>query len=413
MVPDDYERVSVDTDTDTWVQNADQAIGIPGVNIVGGVMSAPGLGHVNNIGSGIWDMASGEADLQAGMVSILASVTDLGLQAAGLASDPLGTLVGWGLDILIGLVQPLEELIHMVSGDPGAMRNTATIWGRVAEAEVKLSQALVDTLEPMADWTTADGLKCRGMIDDLAASIFQLAKTGNGLQTVLQTAQALAELIKGAIKWLLSQLIKYFIMVVAPQLAASIATFGATAASAIGLAVAETATTTIQATRFTTRIMQAFSELAQAFRGFARNALPGMVIGSLQGSGASLPDGPGSTGGGSDTAGSGNGGTIDPDVIEEVAPTLAKIAEDASGVAEVVDTTASDELTWGICGLAEWVTEYEEKAAELKEHTNTASQTLNTFSSQVTGAAQDWRTTDEDLASAFSGLESDLEAAGE
>lgn len=73
---DGYERISVDTDTDNWVKNADQAI--PGSHIrpVNAVMSVPRLSHANNIGSGIWGMASGDMDLEAGVTQILASVAD-------------------------------------------------------------------------------------------------------------------------------------------------------------------------------------------------------------------------------------------------------------------------------------------------------------------------------------------------
>ncbi|WP_026924343.1 hypothetical protein [Glycomyces arizonensis] len=408
---DGYERISVDTDTGNWVKNVDRAIPGSDINVVNGLMSAPGLSHLNNIGSGIWDMASGEMDLEAGVTQIVATVADLGFQTAGLAADPLGTLIGWGLDILIGLIQPLEDLIHMVSGDPGAMRDTAAVWGRVAEADADLSQALAGTLTPMAEWTTADGVACRGRIDDLAASVFQLAKCANGLQTVLQAAQALAELIKGAVKWLLSQLVKYFVMVVAPQVAASIVTLGASLASAIGLAAVQTSYAILKATKFTTRITMAFGELAQAFAAFAKEALPGMVVGSLQGSGASLPDGPATSGGGP-AAGPGDGGAVDPEVIREASPTVTKIAEDAAGVADVVSTTAADEMTWGLCGVAGWVGQYDEKVQELQGLASAASATLNAFASNMRAAADDWQSADDEIATAFNDLDGDLASTG-
>ena len=40
----------------------------------------------------------------------------------GLAMDPLGWLVGQGLNFLISVVQPLEDAIHFVSGDGPALQ---------------------------------------------------------------------------------------------------------------------------------------------------------------------------------------------------------------------------------------------------------------------------------------------------
>lgn len=390
-----YDRVDVDAD----VGGSDPWLGV--FDFGGAVTAVPGIGHAVNAGSAIWDMGTGESSLEQGGTQILASVADLGLQGSSLASDPLGTLISWGLDILIGLIQPLEDALEWVSGSPGDMRDMATIWGRVREADVKLSEALAETLTPLSEWTTGDGSAAKGRIDDLAASVFALAKSANGLEQVLSWAQALAEIIKEAIKWLISELLRFFLIVVFPKVAAATVTFGATLASGLGLAVAESARVTMRATTFINRVKQAFAVLKDAFATFLKETLLPVAISSLQNSGSSM--GPDAVTGDAPTA-DGGGGAISISALREVAPILELISEDTSGVAEVVSTAASEDLTWGICGLF-FANDYNEKVQELNSLTSAASSTLHTFSENVTSAADDWDGADEELAAVFDGLD--------
>lgn len=390
-----YERVDVDTD----VGGSDPLLGV--FDLGGAASAVPVLGHTINSGSAIWDMCTGESTLQEGGAQILSSVVDLGMQANSLASDPLGTLISWGLDFLVGLIQPLEDALEWVSGSPDQMRDAATIWGRVSEADVKLSEALAETLTPLAEWTTSDGETAKGRIDDLAASIFGLAKSAGGLESVLSWAQALAEIIKEAIKWLISELLRFFLIVVFPKVAAAVATFGASLASAVGLAVAESARVTMRATTFINRVKQAFAVLKDVFAKFLSEALPGIAISSLQNSVSSLGNG-GVEGDAPETGG--GGGAISISALREVAPTMEMISEDTSGVADVVSTAASDDLTWGICGLF-FANDYNAKVQELDSLTSSASGTLHTFSENLTTAADDWNGADEELAAVFDSLD--------
>ncbi|QSB05156.1 hypothetical protein [Natronoglycomyces albus] len=392
-----YERVEVDTD----VGGGDPLLGV--FDIKGGVTAIPVISHGNNTVSALWDMGTGESTLAQGGTQIMASVLDLGLQASSLASDPLGTLISWGLDFLVGLIQPLEDALEWVSGSPGDMRDAATIWGRVCEADVKLSEGLAETLTPLAEWTTSDGTCAKQRIDDLAAALFRLAKAANGLENVLSWAQALAEIIKEAIKWLISELLRFLIIVIFPKVAAAMVTFGATLASAVGLAVAESARVTMRATSFINRVKQAFAVLKDAFATFLTDSLPGIAIASLQNSSSSL--GGDGVSGEAPSAG-GGGGAISISALREAAPVISHICEDTSGVADVVSTAQSEDLTWGVCGLF-FANDYNAKVQELSQLTGAASQTLSTFSENLTNAANDWEGTDEELAAIFDGLDVD------
>ena len=157
----------------------------------------------------------------------------------------------------------------------------------------------------------------------------------------------------------------------------------------------------MRATTFINRVKQAFAVLKDAFATFLKETLLPVAISSLQNSGSSM--GPDAVTGDAPTA-DGGGGAISISALREVAPILELISEDTSGVAEVVSTAASEDLTWGICGLF-FANDYNEKVQELNSLTSAASSTLHTFSENVTSAADDWDGADEELAAVFDGLD--------
>jgi hypothetical protein len=70
-----------------------------------------------------------------------------------IATDPLGRLVGQGLNFLVNAVQPIQDAIHFVSGDGPALGIVAENFGAIATGLDKLAknfgEVADDTLE---DW---------------------------------------------------------------------------------------------------------------------------------------------------------------------------------------------------------------------------------------------------------------------
>ena len=409
----DYERVTVEDPTDFSTlpskDNAEGDILDPGAGAAG----VPLLGQANNIKSAIWGMAEGETDIAGGTMQVLASVADVAGFASNVGTDPLGALFGALVDILVPLIQPLEDLIHQVSGDPNGMRAAAEKWGAVSEADNQLSQALAETLTPLADWTGSDGDAARARIDDMAAGLFGLAKQCSNAQKILAAAQLLAEAIKEAIKWLLAKLIEFLVIKVVPQLAAASVTFGATAGTALVTASVEAARTTTKAVGFTQKIIGAMTELGRLVMQVVTSDLGGIIVASLQYTpgvlGNALNSGPG---GEAATAGSGSGVDADPAVLEGVSPTVDMIAEDAAGVAEEVTAAAQDDLTWGLCGAVGFVTGYNGIVDEINSLHKDASTSLNQLATNISDCAEDWRTSDADAADLFANVETELQGGG-
>src|SRR5690606_9560561 len=221
------------------------------------------------------------------------------------------------------------------------------------------SQALAETLTPLADWTGSDGDAARARIDDMAAGLFGLAKQCSNAQKILAAAQLLAEAIKEAIKWLLAKLIEFLVIKVVPQLAAASVTFGATAGTALVTASVEAARTTTKAVGFTQKIIGAMTEHGRLVMQVVTSDLGGVGVASLQDTAdvlaTPLNSAPGRV---ASTAVSGPGAGAAPAVSDGVRPTVDMMAVYAACMAEEVPAAVQDALTWALCGALAVVPSY-------------------------------------------------------
>ncbi|QSB03910.1 hypothetical protein [Natronoglycomyces albus] len=289
------------------------------------------------------------------------------------------------------------------------MRSAATVWGRVAEADVALSQAVVNGLQPLSDWAGRDGDTCRAKVDDFAAAVHGLASECSGIQRILSVAQVLAELIKETIKWLLSELIKYFVAYIAPQLLIAPFTFGATAATATATATVQAAQTTSKGAKLVQQMISAFTKLKSVMVQFATEALPGIAIAALQSSVGAADGGTRGHGDASQLAGSNESVHLDPAALHNAKPLFEMIAEDASGVADVVGEASVDDMTWGMCGLIGFVMDYETKVAEIDDLHRASSRTMAEIATKIDDMAGAWEETDKALAGIFDDFDLSLD----
>ncbi|MBY8852623.1 hypothetical protein K7G98_32100, partial [Saccharothrix sp. MB29] len=71
----------------------------------------------------------------------------LGTSAYGIATDPIGWLVGQGLNFLISVVQPLEDAIHFVSGDGPALAQAAENFNAIGKGVAELRKQFDEDLQ--------------------------------------------------------------------------------------------------------------------------------------------------------------------------------------------------------------------------------------------------------------------------
>ena len=157
----------------------------------------------------------------------------VGTSAYGIATDPIGWLVGQGLNFLISVVQPLEDAIHFVSGDGPALSQAAenfnAIGKGVADLGKRFEQELADSV---TSWGGPAGEAASTKLGEFANGIDGVAGQAGELARMLQISSMIMTVIEDFIKAILTELITWLIMIWIPALAAAIPSFGASTAAA-------------------------------------------------------------------------------------------------------------------------------------------------------------------------------------
>jgi hypothetical protein len=399
----DYERISVDTDT----KNAfDEATG--GDPVLNGARALPGVTQTVDAGSAVWDMVQGDTGVAEGVSAIAMDAMHLGAQATAFALEPVATLAGWGLDVLLALVTPLQDALDWVTGSPSQMRDTAELWDRIAQANVDLSQAVADNLQPLSNWSGEDAAMAKLKGNVIAAGFYGAGSMSNDISGLLGGAQLLADTIQAVVKYLISKLIEYFIVEIAPMILASPATFGASAAMGLSWATVRASQTAIAVSTKIAKITTMFGKLSQILVKIASSRAGMVAIDALRNS---LPGFIGAVGDASGTQGTVTGGTgpvqVDAEEIRKAAPTFAAIASDAAGVGAEVDGTIAEDLTWGITGWF-FASSYNSQCEEMSRMMGFSEETVNLLAANIEACAADWEAADKELGDLFAGLEVEI-----
>lgn len=401
----DYQSISVDKDTKNGLDQASEQN-----SWLNGARAMPGVTQVVDSGSTVWSMVEGDTGILEGISAIAMDGMHLAAQATAFALEPVATLAGWGLDVLLALVKPLQDALDWVTGSPSQMRDTAELWDRIAQANVDLSQAVADNLEPLSNWTGQDGAMAKLKGDVIAAGFYGAGNMGNEISALLGAAQVLADAIQAIIKYLISKLIEYFLVEIAPMILASPATFGASAATGIAWAALRTSQTATAVSAKIAQITTMFGKLSQILVKIASSRAGMVAIDALRNS---LPGLVGAVGNASGEQGSIQGGSgpvqVDPAEISKSVPTFKSIASDAGGVGTVVDETIAEDLTWGITGWF-FSSGYNSKCEEMSQLMGFAEETVNLLATNIEACAADWEAADRELGDLFNGLEIEIVA---
>ncbi|GAB4006492.1 hypothetical protein GCM10029992_57340 [Glycomyces albus] len=176
--------------------------------------ATPGVKQVMNSWSVISAaIESDEVNAGNAAMAVLADITNLGLEATGAFANPLGLLVGAGLDMVLALVEPLKKMITWLSGDPDEMTNLQGRWRQFGEVLANLSEevntawetALATSQSPTTD-------AARDKVSGMAAAINGCAAEINQIESHLGMAQMLSKTIYEVVKAILSALVEQLII---------------------------------------------------------------------------------------------------------------------------------------------------------------------------------------------------------
>jgi hypothetical protein len=195
-------------------------------------------------------------------------VQSLGTAALGIATDPIGWLVGQGLNFLISVVQPLEDAIHFVSGDGPALSQAAENFNAIGKGVAELRKTFDEDLKASLQGWGGDASETAGTkLGEFAKGIDGVAGQAGEVAQLLQISSMVMTVIEDFVKALLTELITWLIMIWIPALAAAVPSFGASTAAAGTATAARAAATGGRVSRTIAKLRQ----LLDKFMGFLRN----------------------------------------------------------------------------------------------------------------------------------------------
>ncbi|HWM02906.1 MAG TPA: hypothetical protein VNP92_11280 [Actinophytocola sp.] len=219
-----------------------------GLPVVGGAVSA--------------GLAMDAGDMRGAAVSGAAFIQSCKDTATGLATDPLGWLIGQGLNFLITVVQPLQDLIHFVSGDGPALLNAAGNFNKIGQGLEQYATKFIDTAQQaLKEWAGEAKQAAQARLDRFATGIGGTAGQSGDIAQLLQISSMIMTVIEDFIKALLTEFVEWLILIWLPALAAAAPTFGASIATAWSGTFAKGAHTTTKATKQVSKLQKMLNML--------------------------------------------------------------------------------------------------------------------------------------------------------
>lgn len=186
-----------------------------------------------------------------GSVDAMKSNLDRKAAAKIVVGDPLKWLVGTLVEFLVQTFQPLEDLLGVVTGNEGRMHVSADMWQTVADAMPPISEHMNSVSEEcLGDWVGETGSTARARIAELGLMVDCMGYLAMGMEQILRMMAGVAKLVRRFVQALITEGVVWVIERIAPQIAASIATFGAAAPVCIAMTVAKIAGLVLDAIMF-------------------------------------------------------------------------------------------------------------------------------------------------------------------
>src|ERR1044072_7367692 len=114
-----------------------------------------------------------------------------------IATDPLAWLIAQGLNFLITVVQPLQDLIHFVSGDGPALMNAASNFNKIGQGLAQYAETFVkDMDEQLKGWGGAAKDAARARMERFATGIGGTAGQAGDIAQLLQISSMVMTVIE-------------------------------------------------------------------------------------------------------------------------------------------------------------------------------------------------------------------------
>ncbi|WP_410630016.1 WXG100 family type VII secretion target [Amycolatopsis sp. cmx-4-83] len=246
-----------------------------GVNVDNAVKATPFVGGAVTAGKDVVSVYQAVTaphpdgvDIALGVASIATDTTSFIQSSAStvtdIATDPLGWLVGQGLNFLISAVQPIQDAIHFVSGDGPALATAAGNFGAIATGLDELAKnfaAVADT--SLAGWKGDAGDAARRSLGEFAHGIGGVSAKSGDMAQMLQLSSMLMSFVEDLIKAILTELVTWLIMIWIPALAAAVPTCGASVATAGTASEVKLGTTAAKTTKKVSKVRELLQKILE------------------------------------------------------------------------------------------------------------------------------------------------------
>ncbi|MGQ0717181.1 MAG: WXG100 family type VII secretion target [Pseudonocardiales bacterium] len=134
------------------------------------------------------------------------------LDTLGLASDPAGALLSYGIGWLIEHVDALSEPLNWLAGNPNAISTHAQTWGNVAHAVSTVRHDYAHAVSSdLTTWQGAAAEAYRARVDGIGHLLDATAIAAAGIQVAVTMAGMIVAAIRDKIRELISDLVSRLI----------------------------------------------------------------------------------------------------------------------------------------------------------------------------------------------------------
>lgn len=298
-------------------------------------------------------------------------VTGLAMDAFKFMKDPIYALASAGVTIVMDLVQPLDDLVLMVTGDDGEMQRQVDVLTQVQTALNALDDEISSDLDGnLQSWDGQAADWASNQLGGVAASARAIAHGAGSMARLLDWARLLAITVYEVIQAILSELVAWLITRGLVALATATFTAGSSVVAFLLSAAVKAARMLLRGTKKFRLGKQAFETLQTSLfkLGFKDPIRAKLWVSLLAAAGkglgaaaaaewenlvqeliATVPDRTGTIT--EAPSGSYDGYAVDPEELRAAAVALDGRAPNADAISATASEAGAAEMTWGLTGF--------------------------------------------------------------
>jgi hypothetical protein len=130
------------------------------------------------------------------------------MDTLGAITDPLGTLVSWGVGWLMEHVKPLHDALDHLAGDPDQITAYAQTWHNVADNAKHAGTGLSDAYwQQVGNWTGPAGEAYQSHAANHVSALNSIANASSGIGLIVEGAGLLVALVRGIVRDLIADFV--------------------------------------------------------------------------------------------------------------------------------------------------------------------------------------------------------------